>query len=179
MSDPRYRMDRPVAAPPDAVLAAIHAAALKTNRSTIPASIRGVRGMRATVRGQRFTVALDEIYEGDVTDLHGWVVPAGEHGWRVQASVADDRNAGAVVAGLLVVAAAMVLLGADGAWWFVGFVAVIGISAALRRAAAAMDHTRAAFLVAWLNRVLDGMDAPPRDDRPGGYDDVRGAGAGV
>lgn len=95
MSRPEYRVDRRVGAAPETVLAMIRDAAATTRRTALPPPVRkGGRGLRARVRGERFTVWVDEIFEGDGEDLHGWVLPDGDGTARVQASMQVERNTG-------------------------------------------------------------------------------------
>ncbi|HST62434.1 MAG TPA: hypothetical protein VLK84_27265 [Longimicrobium sp.] len=166
MSRPEYVIDRRVGAAPETVLAMIRDAAATTRRTALPPPVRkGARGLRARVRDERFTVWVDQIFEGDGTDLHGWVLPDGEGAARVQASVQIERNAGTVVLGLLALAAVLVLAGGQDGWLIAGFAVVMGSIWGIRRAGGFMNHHHAAFLVQWLNGVLDGLPsaspAPP------------------
>lgn len=63
---------------------------------------------------------------------------------------------------LLALAGIVVLTGGPDAWIFVGFAAVVGIFSAIRRAGGITNHDRAAFLIQWLDGVLDRLpDAHP------------------
>lgn len=160
MTDPRYAVDRRVGAPPEAVLAALRDALAAAHPSDLPPKLRReVRGLRGKVRSQQFTLRYAERFEGEITDLRGWVLPAGEGEARVHADAAGDRHAGRLVLGLLAFAAAVGLLGGDGAWWIAGIAVFIGIVAVVRRAAGVISHERAGYLVGWLNGVLDGLPA--------------------
>jgi hypothetical protein len=162
MSRTHYRVDRRVGAAPERVLEMIRDAAPTTRWTALPPPVRkGSRGLRARVRGERFTVWVDEIFEGDGEDLHGQVLPDGDGTARVLASIQVERNAGAGVLLLLVLAGIVVLTGGPDAWIFVGFAAVVGVFSAIRRAGGITNHDRAAFLVQWLDGVLDHLPAAP------------------
>ena len=168
MREARYAVDRRVAAPPDAVLAALADAAARTRRRDIPPALqRGVSGLRCKVRGARFNLRLDERSEGSATDVQGWVVPAGEGQSRVQASAADDRGAGWGIAVFLALALGIQLSGGEGAGWMAGIAAFLALITIIRHAAGAVDEPQAGYLIQWLNEVLDTLPAPgPPDAAP-------------
>jgi hypothetical protein len=158
MSGPEYRIARRIPAAPDAVLAAIRDAIARTQRRDIPPHLqRGVRGLRGKVRGQRFTVSLDHAGDGGgETDLVGTVVAADGGGSDVRASVLDSRNAPVEALVLLGIAGVLALTGNGGAaWMLVGFAALVAIITTFRQATGRIEHEEAAFLLAWLNAVLD------------------------
>ncbi len=170
MSRPEYLVDRRVGAAPETVLAMIRDAAATTRRTALPPRVRkGARGLRARVRDDRFTVWVDQVFEGDGEHLHGWVLPDGAGAARVQASVQIERNAGIEVLVLLALACVVVLTGGPDWWIFVAFAVLVGIISAVRRSGGIMNHDRASFLVQWLGAVLDRLpSAPPAppDARP-------------
>jgi hypothetical protein len=163
MSAPKYRLARRISAPPDAVLAAIRDALAGTQRRDLPPHLqKGVGGLRGKVRGQRFTVGLKHTGEGgEATDLVGMVVPADDGGSDVRASVLDSRNAPVEALMLLGIAGILALTGNGGAaWMLVGFAALVAIITTFRQATGLIDHEEAAFLLEWLNAVLDPLASP-------------------
>lgn len=164
MTRPTYRLERHVPAPPDAVLAAIRDAVARTERRRIPPGLqRGVRGLRGKARGPRFTVSLDHTEGGD-TELVGTVVGADGGGSEVRASVLDSRHAPVEALVLLGIATILAVTGNGGAaWMMAGFAALVAIITTFRRATGRMDHAEAAFLLEWLDGVLD----PPASADPG------------
>lgn len=171
MSDPRYLLARRISAPLGAVLADIRDAVARTHRRELPPHLqKGVAGMRGMVRGQRFTVGLEHTGEGvERTDLVGMVVPADGGGSDVRASVLDSRNAPVEALVLLGIAGLLALTGNGGAaWMLVGFAALVAIITTFRQATGLIDHEEAAFLLDWLNAVLDPLASPDpgsaRDD---------------
>lgn len=168
MSDPRYRVERRLEAPPDAVLAAIRQALTATRTADIPPHLRRttITGIAGGVRGPRFRVGFTQWAEGDVTEVVGHVVPADDGGSLVQASVADDRNAPAFIAVTLGIVLLVALAGGQAAAWIAGVAAVVGIMAWVRRAMGGVNHDEARFLVAWLEGVLDRFPpSPPMRER--------------
>lgn len=181
MSDPKYQVALRLAAPPDAVLAAIHQAIATTRRGDLPAHLqRGVRGMRGKVRGQRFTVGLEHTGDGgEETDLVGMVVPAEGGRSDVRASVLDSHGAPTHALVLLGIAGGLALAGlGELAWVATGFAALVAIIATFRDATGLIDHDEAAFLVQWLRGVLDPLAAPhPHPPAPTDADPVTPASA--
>ena len=178
MSDAKYRLARRIPAPPDAVLAAIRDALSGTQRRHIPPPLqKGVGGMRGKVRGQRFTVGLEHTGEGaEATDLVGMVVPAYGGGSDVRASVLDSRNAPVEALVLLGIAAVLALTGNGGAaWMLVGFAALVAIIATFRDATGLTNHDESAFLLNWLNAVLDPLASPDPGATLDGADRVSSA----
>jgi hypothetical protein len=165
MSDPRYTVTRRFAATPEVVLAAIRDAVTAGRRGTLPVRrLKGTRGVGGKVRGERFTVWPDRIWEGDTIELAGMVIPTDAGGSEVRASVLDDRNAPTQVLVLLVSTVVLVLTGnVEIAWFGVCFTALAAINA-FRSAKGAINHDEAAFLQAWLNAVLDPLAASPPSD---------------
>jgi hypothetical protein len=160
MSKPRYIVDRRVGAPPEKVLATIGEKAGSARRSTLPLPLRReMRGLRGKVRGQRFTVRFDEIFDGDGTDLHGWVLPDGDGQARVHARVQGGRHTGVAVLGLLALAGVVTLRGARDGWMIAALAAALWIISTVRRAGGFMNHEQAAYLSRWLHGVLDGLPA--------------------
>lgn len=167
--DPEYRLARRISAPPDAVLAAIRAAVDGTQRHDLPAPLqKGVRGMRGKVRGQRFTIGLEHTGEGpEETDLVGMVVPAKDGGSDVRASVMDSHGAPTHALVLLGIAGIFALAGSSGvAWMLAGFAALIAVIATFRDATGLINHDEAAFLMDWLNAVLDPLASPDAGATP-------------
>jgi hypothetical protein len=169
MSDPRYRVERRLDAPPDAVIAAIRDAIRTTKTTEIPLDLRKrtITGLSGKVRGRRFTAGLAQLLEGDLTEMAGHVIAAEDGGSLVQASVADDRHAPAVALVVIGIAGVMAFTGQPGAAWVAGAGVVIGIVAWMRNATGAINHDEARFLVDWLNGVLDRMPASPSPGDPG------------
>lgn len=160
MTKPRYLVDRRVGAAPEKVLATIREKAGSARRSTLPLPLRReMRGLRGKVRGQRFTIRFDEIFDGDGTDLHGWVLPDGDGRARVHARVEGGRHTGIAVLGLLVLAGVVTLRGGKDGWMIAALAAALGIISMVRRAGGFMNHEQAAYLTRWLNGVLDGLPA--------------------
>jgi hypothetical protein len=162
MGHPDYTLDRKVAAAPEAVLEAIRAAVAATRLTDLPPKVRkGARGLRGTVRRTRFKLWIEETFEGGMTDVRGWVLPDGSGGSRVRADADDNRFAGAAAGLLMAIALLCWLAGFRGA----GLAALLGIilavAAFIRRANGSIDHAHAAFLLVWLNGVLDRF--PPAD----------------
>ena len=175
MRHPQYRLARRIPAPPDAVLAAIRNAIAGTRRRDIPPHLqKGVSGVRGKVRGPRFTVGLEQAGEsGDATDLVGMVVAADDGGSDVRASVMDSRGAPVHALVLLAVAAILVLTGSSGvAWMLAGFAALVATVATIRNAKGLINDDEAAFLLAWLNGVLDPLATLDAGATPDGADRV-------
>lgn len=173
MSRREYIVDRRVGASPDKVLARIGEKARSVPRSSLPHTVRrGARGLRGKVRGQRFTVWVDEVFDGDGTDLHGWVLPDGEGRARVHARVQSERRTWMFVLGLLVLAGVVTLTGGEDGWMIAAGAAVLWIVSAARRAGGFMNHEHADFLLRWLNGVLDELPAasPAPPARPSTVD---------
>ena len=160
MSVPRYTVTRRFAATPEVVLTAIRDSITAGSEGKLPVPrLKGTRGVGGKVRGERFTVWTDRIREGDTTDLAGTVISTNDGGSEVRASVMDSRNAPTHVLVLLVIAVILVLIGeGDVAWMAAGFAALAAINS-FRSAKGAINHDEAAFLLAWLNAVLDPLDA--------------------
>jgi hypothetical protein len=173
MSDPRYRVARHVPAPPDAVLAAIRDALATARRSDIPAQVRkGVRGLVGKVRGERFTIWLDDSSEGGRTELVGMVVAAEGGGSDVRASAVQDHDAGPTAMVVFGIAGVLAWAGSgDVAWVAAGFGVLLAVTAAIRSRTGITSHDEAAFLLQWLQTALDPLDpldtpsaAPAPDD---------------
>jgi hypothetical protein len=162
MSDPRYRIARHVAAPPDAVLAALQRAIADARRSDIPAQLRkGVRRMVGKVRGERFTIWLDDSSEGGRTELVGMVVAAESGGSDVRASAVQDHNAGTTAMVVFGIAGVLAWAGSgDAAWVAAGFGVLLAVTAAIRSRIGITRHDEAAFLLQWLQGALDPFDSP-------------------
>lgn len=170
MSDPRYRVARHLSAPPDAVRAAL-AAALDDagGGAALLRPPRGVRGVRGRVRGDRFNLWPNQRLEGDETELAGMIVPAADGGSQVRASVRDSPTAAGIALGMMGVGAVIGITAGPVGWLLAGLGAASGIVTGLRRAAGAINHGEAAYLVAWLNAVLDplaGADDPHPTNPP-------------
>jgi hypothetical protein len=165
MSDPRHRVDRTVPAPPEAVLAAIRAAIPATRTSHIPPELRRhlIPTLRGSVRGDRFTLGLDQRHEGDTADLAGQVVAAEGGGSRVRASVDAGRGTPALLLGGLVLAVVLLATGRAEVGTVLLLLAFVAAAAAPRGSA---NPAEAAFLVSWLNGVLDGLAADPPGPAP-------------
>lgn len=173
MSHPQYRLARRVPAPPDAVLAAIRRSITRTQRRDLPPQLqKGVSGLSGKVRGQRFTVGLDHTGEGgNPTELVGMVVPAEEGGSEVRASVLDSHGAPTLELVLFGIAGFFAVLGIEVfAWTATGFAALALVTTIVRDAAGLIDHETAAFLLQWLNGVLDPLDTARADAHPGAAD---------
>lgn len=178
MSEPRYIVDRRLDAPANAVLAAIGEAISATRRADLPAPLRrGVHGLTGKVRGTRFTVGFDASGDGIGVDLRGAVLPAEGGATRVHASAMEDRFGGATVAGLLVIAALVWLIGGEGAGWIVVMAALLGVMMLVVRGAGWTDDARATYLAEWLNGVLDrfpaASPAPPASTDDASTEPVR------
>lgn len=178
MSDPRYTIARRTPATPDTVLGAIRDAVTAGRRGALPvARLKGTRGVGGKVRGERFTVWPDRIWEGDRTELAGMVLPTDDGGSDVRASVLEDRNAPTRTLVLLVSTVILALTGnAELAWVGACFTALAAITS-FRSADGIRNHGEAAFLVEWLNAVLDRLDAPPVAPAEGEADPVPSASA--
>ncbi|HEY0020332.1 MAG TPA: hypothetical protein VGC13_28805 [Longimicrobium sp.] len=172
MSDPRYRVARHVPAPPDEVLAAIQGSIADARRSDIPAQVRkGVRGLVGKVRGERFSIWLDRIWEGDQTELVGMVVAAEGGGSDVQASAVQDHNAGPTALVVFGIAGVLAWTGNGGvAWVAAGFGVLLVVTAAIRSTTGITSHDEAAFLLQWLQTALDPLAPPATASAPDAAD---------